>query len=144
MRCRKRMPLFQGNFKQNVPSSWSSSSGPSVFSMWNCISEKKRIISAEMGRIPHRNSEPTRHLERHQTFFQTWLPVTWLTSRTRPPLLSGRTVWTTQPTYLDFICFKYFVFQPKKVQSLSFLTVSVLESKGKRRKKKRDASRFHF
>lgn len=68
MRCRKRMPLFQGDFKQNVPSSWSSSSGPSVFSMWNCISEKKRIISAEMGRIPHRNSEPTRHLERPPNF----------------------------------------------------------------------------
>lgn len=144
MRCRKRMPLFQGDFKQNVPSSWSSSSGPSVFSMWNCISEKKRIISAEMDEYLIGIQNLPAILSGHQTFFQTWLPVTWLTSRTRPPLLSGRTVWTTQPMYLDFICFKYFVFQPKKVQSLSFLTVSVLESKGKRRKKKRDASRFHF
>lgn len=35
-------------------------------------------------------------------------------------------------------------FNQKKVQSLSFLTVSVLKSKGKRRRKKGDASRFHF
>lgn len=144
MRCRKRMPLIQGDFKQNVPSSWSSSSGPSVFSMWNCISEKKRIISAEMGRIPHRNSEPTRHLERPPNFLPNMASshVTDKSYQATPAEWSYRLNHSTNVSRLYL--FQIFCFSTKKVQSLSFLTVSVLESKGKRRRKKGDASRFHF